>query len=136
MKFDIPSVPDQKADDFVISQTRKYNADFVPDEFEPLSVYCRNDDGVIVGGLTAKTYWNYLDISFLWVDEQHRGTGVASQIIKLAEDKARERGCSVSMLDTFEFQALGFYQKKGYEIFGTLEGYCKKYERYYLRKKL
>ena len=40
------------------------------------------------------------------------------------------------MLDTFEFQALGFYQKQGYEIFGTLEGYCKKYERYYLRKKL
>ena len=116
MKFDIPSIPDEIADDFVRSQTRKYNADFVPDEFEPLSVYCRNDDGVIIGGLTAKTYWNYLDISFLWVDDQHRGNGVASQIIKLAEDKARERGCSVSMLDTFEFQALGFYQKQGLSL--------------------
>jgi len=136
MNFDIPAKPDQAADDFVISQTRQYNADFVPDDFEFLSVHCRGDDGVIIGGLTGKTYWNYLDIGFLWVDEQHRKHGIASRVIQLAEDEARARGCSYSMLDTYEFQALAFYQKQGYETFGTLEGYCDKYKRFYLTKKL
>jgi len=136
MKFDIPDEPDSNADEFVINQTRRYNSDYVPNDFEALSVHCRNDDGVIIGGLTGKTYWNYLDIEFLWVDEKHRNCGIAARLIKLAEDKARRRGCAYSMLDTYEFQALGFYLKQGYETFGTLEGYCNKYERYYLRKNL
>ena len=28
------------------------------------------------------------------------------------------------MLDTYEFQALGFYLKQGYEIIGELDDYC------------
>ncbi len=56
--------------------------------------------------------------------------------MQLAETEAKRRGCIYSMLDTYEFQALGFYLKQGYTKFGQLEGYCEKYERYYLKKKL
>jgi len=136
MHFDIPTEPDQTTDDFVANQVRQYNSRFLQEDFEPLSVYCHKDEATIVGGLTGKTYWNYLDIGYLWVDENYRGGGIASQLILLAEDKARERGCSYSMLDTYQFQALGFYLKHGYETFGTLEGYGDKHERYYLRKTL
>lgn len=136
MQFNIPSEPDKEADDKVISQTRLYNTAFVPSDFEPLSVHCRDDDNRVIGGLTGKTYWDYLDIEFLWVDEACRGNGVASKVMQLAEQRARERGCRCAMLDTYEFQALGFYLKQGYEVFGKLEGYCDKYERYYLRKTL
>ena len=41
-----------------------------------------------------------------------------------------------SATDSFSFQAPGFYQKAGYEIFGALEGIGGKFTRYYLRKKL
>lgn len=34
-----------------------------------LSVYCRDTSGEVVGGLTGQTYWNYLDIGFLFVEE-------------------------------------------------------------------
>lgn len=136
MKFEVPDKPSIDANEKIISATRKYNARFVPDDFEPLSVYCRDDNHEIVGGLTGKTYWNYLDIEFLWVDESVRGNGLASKIINLAENEAKRRGCSFAMLDTYEFQALAFYLKQGYIKFGQLDGYCERYERYYLKKQL
>jgi GNAT superfamily N-acetyltransferase len=136
MDFEIPNNPNEDADDYIIAKTREHNDQIVPNDYAPLSVYCRDDDGSIVGGLTGKTYWNYLDIEFLWVEESLRKQGLGEKIVNLAEKEAIRRGCKYSMLDTYEFQALGFYQKQGYEQFGQLDGFCDKYERYYLRKKL
>jgi hypothetical protein len=39
-----------------------------------------------------------------------------------AEVHARERGCHSAWLDTFSFQARGFYEKLGYDEFGTTTG--------------
>ncbi len=134
MKYEIPSTPDPDTDDHIINRTLEYNAQFVWRDHTPLSVYCRDDVGEIIGGLTGYTYWSYLDIEFLWVDECHRKRRIGTEIMSIAEEEAKSRGCKFAMLDTFEFQALGFYQKIGYEQFGKLEGYCDKYERFYLRK--
>ena len=53
-----------------------------------------------------------------------------------AESRARERGCIGVYLDTFEYQARPFYERLGYELFGTLEGYPPGYRQYYLAKRL
>ncbi len=132
----ITDAPDEDLDDIIRSKTRAYNSDFVPDDFEYLSVYARTDEGELVGGLTAKTYWDYLDIEFLWVDERFRNQGIATKIMRRAEEEGKERGCTRAALDTFQFQALGFYRTLGYEVFGTLDGYCGRYQRYYLTKVL
>lgn len=132
----VTDAPNEELDEFIRSNTRTYNSGFVPNDFEYLSVYGRSDQGELIGGLTAKTYWDYLDIEFLWVDERHRQQGIATVILRRAEDEAMRRGCTRAALDTFQFQALGFYRKLGYEIFGTLDGYCGKYQRYYLTKTL
>ena len=133
-KFETTSNPDRIKDEAVILNTRKYNSSHVDDDFMPLSVYCTDSSGEIVGGLTGKTYWNYLDIEYLWVHENHRKKDIATKVMALAEEEARIRGCSHAMLDTYEFQALEFYIKQGYECFGKLDDYCKKYQRYYLKK--
>lgn len=39
-------------------------------------------------------------------------------------------------LDTFEYQARPFYEKLGYQLFGTLDGYPPGYRQFYLRKRL
>lgn len=136
MNFEIPKTPDQQVNDYIIHETRKYNSSFVPNDFQPLAVYCRNEDNNIVGGLTGKTYWNYLEIEFLWVHEQVRDKGVGSRVITLAEDEAKLRKCDYAMLDTYDFQALEFYLKQGYTVFGQLDNYCSKYSRHYLKKNL
>lgn len=39
-------------------------------------------------------------------------------------------------LDTLDFQALPFYEREGYSIFGILEDYPPGHRQYYLRKSL
>jgi hypothetical protein len=39
-------------------------------------------------------------------------------------------------LDTFDFQARGFYERNGYELFGTLDDCPPGHKRYYLKKAL
>jgi hypothetical protein len=53
----------------LLRQTRAYNEAFMPNDVKSLSVFARAEDGRIVDGFTGKTYWNYLDVSFLWVHE-------------------------------------------------------------------
>ena len=130
------ATPDTMLDQQIKAATIDYNERFVADDHEPLSVYCKDSNGRLIGGLTAKTYWHYLDIAYLWVDETQRLQGLANRIMDQAEDIARQRGCQYAMLDTYEFQALGFYRQRGYQQFGCLQGYCGKYQRYFLSKNL
>ena len=53
-----------------------------------------------------------------------------------AEELALSRGCTDAILDTFEYQARPFYEKLGYPVYATLEGYPPGYRQYYLRKRL
>ncbi|MFT5603640.1 MAG: ribosomal protein S18 acetylase RimI-like enzyme [Paracoccaceae bacterium] len=136
MRLEITSNPNEEDDQLIISKTREYNSAFAPTEFKLLSIYCRNDNGEIVGGLTGKSFWDWLHIEYLWVNESERGKDVGTQIMLAGEDEAINRGCIGSTLDTFSFQALGFYEKLGYSVTGKLSGYLGKYERFYLQKKL
>jgi GNAT superfamily N-acetyltransferase len=102
---------------------------------QPLNVVARTGDAV-VGGLLGVTRWNWLYVDKLWVAESQRGSGVGRALMERAETIARSRGCTHVSLDTFEFQARPFYEKLGYQLFGTLEGYPPRYRQYYLWKAL
>ena len=94
-----------------------------------------HDDGELVGGLLGSAQWNWLFISHLWVAESFRGSGVGRRLIAAAEKEAISRGCAHAHCDTFGFQALGFYQKLGFEVFGCLTDYPPGHTRYYLQKR-
>ena len=106
-----------------------------PSNEQPVRFVARDDEGV-VGGLIGHTRWSWLYVAKLWVHERARGRGVGTQLLTAAEDLARSRGCTNASLDTFEYQARPFYEKLGYELFGTLDGYPPGYRQFYLRKKL
>ena len=52
------------------------------------------------------------------------------------EAEAIRRGCKGAYLDTFSYQARPFYEKLGYEVFGTLDDYPTGHQRFYMRKRL
>ena len=89
----------------------------------------------LVGGLLGFTNWNWVFITQLWVAETVRGSGVGRRLIQACEHEAVTRGCSHAHTDTFGFQALPFYQKLGYEVFGELEDYPPGHTRYFLQKR-
>jgi GNAT superfamily N-acetyltransferase len=90
----------------------------------------------IVGGLYAYVLYDWLSIELLIVPESHRDHGFGTELIRRAETYATEAGCVGVWLNTFSFQALGFYQKLGYEVFGSLDDYPRGSQRYFLRKRL
>jgi GNAT superfamily N-acetyltransferase len=104
-----------------------------PSNEKPVKLVARDEQGV-VGGLLGHIRWQWLYVAKLWVHERARGRGVGTRLLSEAENVARSRGCSGASLDTFEYQARPFYEKLGYELFGTLDGYPPGYRQFYLRK--
>jgi len=70
------------------------------------------------------------------VPESLRGRRIGSDLLSRAEAEARTRGCSNVWLDTFEFQARGFYERLGYRCFGELAEYPPGFSRYFMTKVL
>ena len=90
----------------------------------------------IAGGVIGATYWDWLYINLMWIQSALRGRGYGHQLLTLAEEEARQRGARHSYLDTFSFQAPGFYKKHGYQVFGELPNFPAGHTRYFLTKEL
>ena len=104
--------------------------------FDPIAVFARVEDGKIVGGTFALLNWNWLDIALLWVAPALRGTGLGHRLLTTIEEVAAARGCTRAHLDTFSYQARPFYERHGYELFGTLDDYPPGHRRFFLKKAL
>lgn len=106
----------------------------VPRTLLPLAVFLRDADGRVLGGVAGNTVWGWLQIKLAWIDDGLRGQGYGAQLMRAAEREAVARGCRQAWVDTFTFQALGFYLKQGYTIFGELENFPHGHTRYFLKK--
>lgn len=116
---------------------REYNISFIGDpNEEPVNIFLRDEAGDVVGGLVGHIKWKWLYVSKLWISGAFRGKGHGFELMSAAEEHARSKGCIGSYLDTFEYQARPFYEKCGYKLFGTLEGYPPGYRQFYLSKSL
>lgn len=105
-------------------------------KWKNIAVSVRDEDGVIVGGVCGEVWADWLFVKLLWLDEAHRGQDYASRAMEALEDEARAFGAKHAYLDTFSFQARPFYEKRGYQVFGTLENYPDDHSRYWLTKAL
>ncbi len=114
-----------------------YEADQVePRDEKPLAVTLRTADGRLRAGLSGRTYWGWLHVRHSWVDEELRGLGLGRRLMEAAEEEAVRRGCRQSHLSTYSFQALDFYRRLGYRVFGALEDFPPGHRRFFLRKRL
>ncbi|GAB4447614.1 MAG: hypothetical protein Kow0031_30180 [Anaerolineae bacterium] len=106
-----------------------------PGAIEPLALFVRDAAGQIIGGLTADTYWDsWLEIADLWLDESLRGQGLGAELLRRAETEAMVRGCIRAHLQTFSFQARGFYEKYGWRVVGAMEDFPPGQTFYWMRK--
>src|SRR5271169_5672431 len=90
----------------------------------------------VVGGLIGETYWGWLYIDSLWISEKLRRKNFGKTLIEKAESEARKRGVRNAFVNSFSFQAPGFYRKLGYREFGKLTDFPKGHTRHWLQKAL
>jgi GNAT superfamily N-acetyltransferase len=107
-----------------------------PADEQPVRLVVRDASGAVVAGLLGHTRWGWLFVEKLWLADEVRGRGLGGRLMAAAESLAIARGCTGAMLTTFEHQARPFYEKLGYAVFGTLEGYPAGTRQYHLCKRL
>ena len=136
MELLLTDAPDLQAREVIAAGLGGFNtARAGPGELRRLCVLIREGDAV-TGGLWAVTSYGWLFTELLFVPEGLRGQGLGARILGQAEAEARARGCTGAWLDTFEFQARGFYERLGYEVFGRIDDYPTGAARYFLKKAL
>jgi len=121
----------------ILAGLRAYNVGQAgPPDHRPLCVALRNAAGEMEGGLWGVTMYDWLFIELLFIPERLRGGALGREVMARAEEEARGRGCIGAWLDTFSFQARGFYEKLGYEVTGTIPDHPRDGARYIMSKRL
>ena len=101
----------------------------------PLGIFVE-EDGKKLAGLIGEVFGNWLSIKYLFVAEFLRGLGIGKSLVECAEAEAKARGAKYAFVDTFDFQAPGFYKKLGYREVFALNEYPYTGSRTYYTKEL
>lgn len=121
---------------FLMVKLHDYNASQTGLEGELITLFLRDDQQQIIGGAYGWTAFNYLHVDILWLRDDVRRQGHGTRLLRAAEQEALRRGCRYAQLDTFSFQARGFYEKLGYEVYSELDDVAGKHKWYFLKKNL
>jgi len=136
LQITIPAAPSEADREAVLAPLRAYNIAQAGDpQLRPVAILLTDKNGIHVGGLWGKIAYDWLFVELLAVPEAHRGHAYGTALMQEAERQARAQSCLGLWLDTYEFQARGFYEKLGFTVFGTLEDHPKGSRRFFLQKR-
>lgn len=131
---DHPEIDDLR---LLLDGVRGFNRNITANEqTRPVAVFLRDEQGRIVGGVQGDLWGRSMHIAVLWVDENYRGQGHGSKLMKAIEDFAAAHGHPLVYVETTSFQARPFYQNLGYELFGELPGISEGHTMFFLKKEL
>ncbi|MGM0167587.1 hypothetical protein IGI39_002571 [Enterococcus sp. AZ135] len=102
-------------------QHEKQFVDTLPEADEKTLAFGAWVDNRLAGGVVGKKQYDTLHISLLGVDDAYQKLGVGSKLMQAIEEQALKENVLSITLTTKAYQALGFYLKHGYEVFGELE---------------
>jgi len=106
-----------------------------PGHWGPLVVTVRGHGGEVVGGLWGWTGYGFLFVELLALGPA-KGLGLGREVMQLAEAEAKRRGLKGIWLDTWTFQAPGFYPKLGFVECGRITDYPAGHDRIFYMKRL
>jgi len=129
-----------QAKEVVENELYKYNLKHFPEDlrgkYEEIQIFLKDENGNVRGGIVAEVCWNWLEIHTFMIDENKRKCGFGTKLLLALEEIAFAKQCDFIKVDTLSFQALGFYEKHGYQVFGTLNNVGRDFQHYYLTKEL
>lgn len=136
-RFTMTDAPDPHVRRVIVDPLIRFNESQAGrlEDYRPLAILVAHPEtGEVLGGLWAETMFAHLHVDVLFVREDLRRTGIGRRLMIDAEEESIRRGCRGAWLDTYSFQARGFYERLGYAVFGTIENYPPGHSRFFLKK--
>lgn len=119
----------------LVDGVRTYNRGRTGNESpRQVAYFLRKENGQIVGGVQGSLWGRSVHIDALWVDEDLRGSGHGSKLMRAIEEYAVMNSHPLIYLETTSFQALPFYQGLGYQVFGELKDISEGHTMFFLKK--
>lgn len=124
----------EEENDEIHRRLRNYNRNFMRD-FQDYNFHIEQD-GAIVAGIVAGSTMDTLEVEFLFVEEAYRKLGLGSKLLEHVEAEAARNGLKRVLLNTYSFQAPGFYEKHGYERLLKIDPCFGEFQQFYYQKNL
>lgn len=119
--YDLTGQPNEAEIQAVRDTLWGFNAEAgFPANRRALAVLLRDASGAVIGGLSGATGWSWLYIETLAIPAAQRGAGWGGRLMAAAMAEARRRGCIGARVDTYSFQARGFYEGLGFRLTGEI----------------
>ena len=130
-----PSKEDLKV---IYSGLLQFNSDAygAPENKQVVFLLRDSDSHETVGGLHAIWVYGWLYVTMLFIPVELRLQGLGRKLLAEAEAFARSQNSTGMWVDTFSFQAPGFYVRAGFEKFGELPNFPDGHSRIFYRKLL
>lgn len=112
------------------------NESIVGERDKEFSIFLKNDEGKVFGGIQAFLDSESVYIDILWIEKHLQKQGHGTRLLGAAEREALNNGCIFSLVDTWDFQAEQFYVKNDYERIGAIKNYWHGHSKIFLRKNL
>jgi GNAT superfamily N-acetyltransferase len=131
------SVPTSGELDLIEDRLYEFNCSRVgQDDGQLFAFFIRDEKQEIVAGISGWTWARASEIRQLWVHPDWRGHGYGKMLLDAAEQEARDHGCQVIGLDTYSFQAPGFYSKYGYQKIFQVDDFPPGHQAHFYLKRL
>jgi GNAT superfamily N-acetyltransferase len=104
-------------------------------DWEPRYLVARDASGAVRAGAKYVLEYDWLFVSWLWIEASYRRQGEGRRLMAELEAEARRAGCKGVYLDTMTFQAPDFYAKLGFQEFGRIAGFPGDFDRIWLMKR-
>ena len=90
----------------------------------------------IEAGVSGYTWGGCCYVSYLWVAQSCRGTGLGSKLLRAVERHAREKRCRLVLVSSHSFQAPEFYARRGYVRVAQIDDHPVGHSSSFYRKRL
>jgi N-acetylglutamate synthase-like GNAT family acetyltransferase len=115
----------------------EYNQSKVPNySYDDFIFKLEDETKHMLAGIHCIVGSGWLYIAGLWVKDSLRKEGFGKKLVDMAENEAKKRGCIGIYLFTYSFQSPEFYEKLGFNEFGSLNNYAKNHSKIYMAKLL
>ncbi len=112
----------------------------VPDDIKVSDTIQNNflafDDKKLIGGAIGFVQYNWYFLDLLYIDKEYRNKNIGTKLIRAIEEYAKKENLTGVRMETWNFQARGFYEKMGYTVWAEIKDCPPGTIDYYLKKEL